>query len=1124
MKIYIDKLKLAIIIALTISPSYSYSEQKVNDLTSSDYIDFNFTEIDRNNLRDFKSNEHRHGAMDFRNTPNFFSSKYKNIIIISDKKNSKISYNLGNDFEPLSIDGINSLDILSISNDGRYAIGSGYSTGEFILFTYDTYLKTKKIISDKILDSDDYYFTTQDGQYSLYSTYDTEILTRTNDIPFNKKNFFIYDNINNKSIPLNDIDNTQLKNHKEKNRFSTYRNLKLSQEATPLFSNILGATLDNRYFHGLSTRTPKNEAEKRANKDIKIAFIYDNENKKINFISTSEYGSSRINAISKNNIAVGWYEERKKYNNKEPRILRRAYYYNMNDKEISQIKDISTWTLYNNSEATDISEDGNIIIGWVSNTSNQDRYKLFDMGGIRQAFVYQKKENNTMILPSLNTNKGSSEAHSISRDGNTIFGVSQKNEGSWRTVAWHLNNNINKVDQEKERINIHLDTILENKDIDLAQKNFNRIKNELKKNDELYKTYESNLTNELQKSTVQYEEALKERKRIEDIIDQGGAEAWNKYSDQYEEYEDKEKFYNAQKTQLQADIALLNQSQLAQQLQITQYEYDKNKNILDKLQQDKPADTKEPVNPVNVIEPVKPVDTKEPINPVNVIEPAKPVDAKEPVNPVNVIEPVKPVDTKEPVKPTDTKEPINPVNVIEPAKPVNAKEPVNPVNVIEPVKPVDTKEPVKPTDTKEPIKPTDTKEPIKPADTKEPVKPADTKEPVKPVDTKEPVKPADTKEPVKPADTKEPVKPVDTKEPVKPVDTKEPVKPVDTKEPVKPVDTKDPVKPVDIPKIPALVVSKPIDIENTYRSIQETANSAYQFINLQQGRLRYIASATCNVGTEKACISGFTHYQYLDKAKGTQTGLSGAYRFDLNKTPLVVGLAIDTDIHSSLPKGYQYQGYPLPLIGFRVDLAPSLNKTIDNNALHLSLKGAYLDRKISIERQALENTEAGKGNTRISGYHIDLQGYYSYTVSNKFILTPFAGLTFNQISRSAYSEIQNAEFIAHYDALKTYSLLAKMGLGVDSLLGASFILNTKAGLLWNLSHHQGDFRSHIDYLGQQNIDYSEKKKQLKQRPFASVGLTYQFDKHASLNTSANWEMTTYRYHDLQLGMSYTYRF
>ncbi len=319
-------------------------------------------------------------------------------------------------------------------------------------------------------------------------------------------------------------------------------------------------------------------------------------------------------------------------------------------------------------------------------------------------------------------------------------------------------------------------------------------------------------------------------------------------------------------------------------------------------------------------------------------------------------------------------------------------------------------------------------------------------------------------------------------------------------------------------------ISKPIDIENSYKSMQLMAENSYKLIDMQQGQLRYLASANCSVGTEKACLSGFTHYQNIDKANAIQTGISGAYRFDINQTPLVVGLAIDSDSYSSLPTGYEYQGYPLPLIGFSVDLIPSLNPTSNGNALHLSLKGAYVNRKVTIKRPILDNIEAGKGQARISGYYIDLQGYYPYTLNNLITVTPFAGLTFNQTSRSAYSETQGTKLAVHYQELNAHSLLAKIGLGIEYTVNAKLKLDSKAGLLWHLSHHQGDFQSHIDYLGQQKINYNDNKKQLAQRPFASVGLTYQLDKQSSVNTTTNWQMTPYRNQDIHMGIGYTYRF
>ncbi|SUC06053.1 autotransporter [Proteus mirabilis] len=46
-------------------------------------------------------------------------------------------------------------------------------------------------------------------------------------------------------------------------------------------------------------------------------------------------------------------------------------------------------------------------------------------------------------------------------------------------------------------------------------------------------------------------------------------------------------------------------------------------------------------------------------------------------------------------------------------------------------------------------------------------------------------------------------------------------------------------------------ISKPIDVENSYKSMQLMAENSYKLIDMQQGQLRYLASATCSVGTEK---------------------------------------------------------------------------------------------------------------------------------------------------------------------------------------------------------------------------------------------------------------------------------
>lgn len=968
------KLKLSIIASIIINSTYSYALNNPSELISTNDIKFEFESVHKDSLRGYDSNRQIHGRMDERNLPTILTSKHKSIIITSDKDNINISYDVGKSFNPLKIKNFDNISVLSLSENGRYLTAHGKYNNNTVFFVYDIFLKESNLFNPKNNISyyieDDYYFTTNDGLFSLYSEDNDPYAIYT--APSEKK-FFIFDNENKKSIPLNEWNKTKLNNHIEKNKFIVFEKLTSFNNLIKLKPNITAPSFSGKYLYGTLQR------ENQKSDSVRLAFLYDQSNDDIKIISNSDYGSSRINQLSKNDIAVGWIESRiKRQNESDNRLIREAFIYHPTQNKIRKPTINSTHSSrYYNSEATAISENGEFFVGWVEYGDNliKKRQSSPLSEYPRNAFVYFVDEEKSQLLLNLNNNIEESEAHSISKDGNAIFGVSKGSNNEWKLVAWNIGKtpeNKTEENQNKEAINIKYDTLLATNDIEKTKVYSNLSFENLTSLKKTFNTQKEALSNRLEITKTNMENASKEKIRIENIIDEGdkngGSATYDQYSNEYHKYKNREDDYKKEIEDINLEITTLNNGTQNSQLKLAEYEYAKSQTTLNALTQKNAA-----------IEAEKARAEQERLD----REKQRLADeAKE----------------QQRLAEEKAKELIPVEDELE----LRAKE----------------------------------KEKNK----------------------------------------------------------------------------------------PSVTISKPIDIENTYKSMQLVAENSYKFMDMQQGQLRYLASATCSVGTKKACISGFTHYQNVNKANATQTGLSGAYRFDVNHIPLIVGLAIDTDVYSSLPKGYQYQGYALPLIGFSLDLMPSLNAELNNNALHLSLKGAYLNRKVSIERQALANTEQGKGNAKITGYHIELQGYYPYSIADDLLLTPFAGLTFNQISRSAYSETQNAQFAAHYDALKTHSLLAKMGLGMDYLLGSSFILNTKAGLLWNLSHHQGDFRSQIDYLGQQHIDYSENKKPLKQRPFAHVGLTYQFDKQSSINTSANWEMTPYRNHDMQFGISYTYRF
>ncbi|WP_311750474.1 autotransporter domain-containing protein [Proteus columbae] len=1084
-------------------------------------------------------------------------SKYQSTIITSDKDNLNISLDVGKNFNPLVIKDFNNVQALSLSDNGRYLTAYGKYKNNNIFFVYDIYLKETKPFNNKDNISyyieDDYYFTTKDGLFTLYSNSQNKYYD-----PANKKQFFIFDNENKKSIPLNEWNNTKLNNHIEKNKFIAFKELSFINKLIELKPKLTAPSFSGNYLYGNLKR------ENQSSDNVRLAFVYDRSNDDVKIISNSNYGSSRINQFSKNDIAVGWIESLiKRENENDDRLIREAFIYDPTKNKIT-IPIIILSNRYYNSEATAISENSEFFVGWteygksIVKTSQLEPLSKY----LRKAFVYFIEESKSQLLPNLNNDNAESEAHSISKDSNAIFGISKDADDKWKLVAWNIEKEPKHKTEEnqiKEAINIKFDTLLLTNDIKNVTENSTLLLEKVTLLQENVNTQKKALSNELKIAKDEMDKANKEKVRIENIIDEGekngDIDIFNKYSDDYHKYKYEEENHQKEVEDLNSKIANFDNGKQSTELKLAEYEYAKSQTTLSALTQKNAvieADEKQRLANESKAEQDR-LDKeradkakaeqdrldKERADKAKAEqdrldkERADKAKAEQDRLDKERADKAKAEQDRLDKERAEAKAEQDRLDKERADKAKAEQDRLDKERADKAKAEQDRLDKERADKAKAEQDRLDKERAEAKAEQdrldkeradkakaeqdrldKERAEAKDKQEQQDKERAEAKAKQEQQDKELAEAKAKQEQQDKELADKAKELIPVEDELAQRTKEKAKEKENEN----------PSIVISKPIDIESTYKSMQLMAENGYKLMDMQQGQLRYLASATCSVGTEKACISGFAHYQNVNKANATQTGLSGAYRFDINHIPLVVGLAIDTDVYSSLPKGYQYQGYALPLIGFSIDLMPSLNAELNSNALHLSLKGAYLNRKVSIERQVLENTEAGKGNTRISGYHIDLQGSYPYAISNEFILTPFAGLTFNQISRSAYSETQNAQFAAHYDALKTHSLLAKMGLGMEHLLGSSFILNTKAGLLWNLSHHQGDFRSHIDYLGQQNIDYSENKKPLKQRPFAHIGLTYQVDKHSSIGTKANWEMSTYRNHDMQFGINYTYRF
>ncbi|WP_368911620.1 hypothetical protein, partial [Proteus vulgaris] len=580
-----NKLKISIIIPLIITPSLSYSRYITSELIETSPIDFKFYEVSKNNLA-LPNNFYHHGKLSSKTTPTILSSKYSNIIILSNNNKNSISYDAGVNFQSLEIEHYSNINFLSLSEDGRYitAYGNHLENKEKNVlnrfFIYDTYLKTVHQFNSReniSYDKEDYFFTTKDGRFSLYADYSTEYETikeANNDyLPYNKMFYFIYDNKTKKTISLKDIENTDINNHLEKNRFKSFLNLDFINKIIDRKPILTGVSFDGKYLYGTLNKTSSIS-------ESKSAFIYDSTNNTINYISKSEYGDAKINAMSKNNIAVGWLEDRVMYKNeRNKRLLRQAFIYDTTEKKTIIPSRINPDNNYNNdyynSEATGISDNGNTIVGWVEQGYKRNINRTFDYNKDlesrypRSAFIYFRDKDTSLLLPNLNhSDELESEAHSISSDGKVAFGIANNKDNIWRFVSWKI--------EEADIIDKDYQTLIANNNISSMKNIVDNLSLDINKKREKIRL---SLLEKQKETEKRRKEANLNKLNLEKNLDD--PDLFNEYISEYTKYQDTEELAKTELNNIQNTLNNFETLALTPELKASEYQYNVYKEALD---------------------------------------------------------------------------------------------------------------------------------------------------------------------------------------------------------------------------------------------------------------------------------------------------------------------------------------------------------------------------------------------------------------------------------------------------------------------------------------------------------------------------------------------------------------
>jgi probable HAF family extracellular repeat protein len=307
---------------------------------------------------------------------------------------------------------------------------------------------------------------------------------------------------------------------------------------------------------------------------------------------------------------------------------------------------------------------------------------------------------------------------------------------------------------------------------------------------------------------------------------------------------------------------------------------------------------------------------------------------------------------------------------------------------------------------------------------------------------------------------------------------------------------------------------KAVDLENTIDSMIKSTDKAQQVLGVYEGQLFSLADRNCNLSADKDyCLGIYTNYNNVKDSDLYASGLIGAMR--IANTGWTVGGAVNFNLSDNLVEGYKSHGFELPGVGVFV----RYNENKDGTGFSSELKGSYLKQKMTITREALDGAEHGEGETKLSGYLVDL-GFGYGIQSDKWLVTPKLNLRHHEITRDGYAENRNADFLASYEEMGNKNTNLALAVNSQYALSPKVNLEAEFGSYMTLKNDQKDAVVKIDYIG----EYGAKKsyEQADFRPFVKLSSSYAVSPNSSVGVNASWHKTTYNQDFTQAGLMYSY--
>jgi hypothetical protein len=222
--------------------------------------------------------------------------------------------------------------------------------------------------------------------------------------------------------------------------------------------------------------------------------------------------------------------------------------------------------------------------------------------------------------------------------------------------------------------------------------------------------------------------------------------------------------------------------------------------------------------------------------------------------------------------------------------------------------------------------------------------------------------------------------------------------------------------------------------------------------------------------------------------------LIGAYRLDKN---IRLGAWVDQNLSTNTVTGTKLSNSK-PLFG----LFGAWAENPSGEGYEVKVSAGYGDKDLTVTRDVIGTSEAGKGTTRLNSQAISTVSSYGFKLDNDLVASPYVGVQYSRISSDAYSETSATDVTAPltYGRLSQENVSVLAGLKLSAKLDPKTALFGSVGVEQNVNNRSGQYSATVvDGLTLTAFNFNSNVQ--KTRATASAGIYYDIDEKKRVSLS-----------------------